>query len=115
MRDVGAHASVSLLAVSSACVLVVPSRGVYSGHCGFSGIDTPCGKCLAASCSKQLDACCSDDACGGVIKDVESCCAGSADTCATLQNGSDANGAHRELSACVESQCKGACAASSAA
>jgi hypothetical protein len=102
----------ALLALgASGCVLLVNPPS-YGPHCAFKGASTPCGKCLATSCIEEVDACCLDGSCGGVITDVESCATKSDAHCAALQSATDAGGAHAALSACVVSHCKDVCTAS---
>jgi hypothetical protein len=107
----------SLLAISAlvlvtfpACVLIVPTSSPGGPHCGFAGRDTSCGTCVAAKCIEAVDACCADESCGGIIKDLESCSALQGSSCDRLGNASDSDGVHRELSACVAKQCHEVCA-----
>jgi hypothetical protein len=81
-------------ALLSACILVVPSARPGGPHCKFAGIESPCGQCVAESCIEAVDSCCVDDACGGVIADLESCSTQRTQSCATLTNADDAYGAH---------------------
>ncbi len=101
----------AILAVSaSACILVVPSVEPGGPHCAFAGSETACGACIRTSCADQVDPCCKDDACGGVIADVEACAARRDESCARVQSLSDRDGAHRALSSCVATHCAEACA-----
>lgn len=93
----------------SACILVVPSAEPGGPRCRFAGIESTCGQCLADRCAAAVDACCLDDACGGVIADVESCAAGTAEACTRLADPNDRGGVHAELSTCVASQCSAPC------
>lgn len=97
-------------ALGSACILVVPDVDGGGAHCAFAGSETACGTCIRERCADRVDPCCSEDACGGVVADVEACATRGDDACARLQSASDRNGAHRELSSCVTSHCADACA-----
>jgi hypothetical protein len=70
---------------------------------------------VAESCIEAVDSCCVDDACGGVIADLESCSTQRTQSCATLTNADDADGAHRNLSTCVAKSCAEACGSPGAA
>jgi hypothetical protein len=94
----------------SGCVLIVPSATLGGAHCGFAGRDTSCGTCVAAKCASAVDACCTDESCGGIIKDLESCSAKGDSTCDRLVNAPEGDGVHRELSACVVKECRDLCA-----
>lgn len=106
----------SLLALSalvSGCVLIVPSARLGGPHCGFAGKDTSCGTCVAAKCTEEVDACCADESCGGIIEDLERCSTQQSASCDRLVNASEGDGVHRELSACVAKQCRDVCASAS--
>jgi hypothetical protein len=100
---------VAVAALVSGCVLVVPFADPGGPHCGFAGADSPCGKCITAQCIDSVDACCSNDACGGIIVDLESCATKVGASCDRLQNTGDDNGAHRDVSMCVASKCQSEC------
>lgn len=100
------------LALLSGCVLIVPNAKLGGAHCGFAGKDTSCGTCVAAKCGPSVDACCADESCGGIIKDLESCSAGGAG-CDRLVTPAEGDGVHRELSACVVKECRDVCASAS--
>ena len=107
------YASLAIVGVLvSGCVLIVPSAKLGGDHCGFAGRDTSCGTCVAAKCTAAVDACCEDASCGGIIKDLESCSREQGATCDRLGNPADADGVHRDLSACVIKECREVCAAS---
>ena len=95
---------------SASCVLLdfAPAGGA---HCKFAGIDSECGRCIADRCTAAVDACCFDDACGGVITDVEACAAKSSASCTHMADGADRGGAHADLSTCFAKECATVCGA----
>ena len=99
-----------LLAITSGCVLLVPSAKLGGPHCGFAGKDTSCGTCVAANCIDAVDACCAEESCGGIIKDLESCSVDNGASCERLGNAAEGDGIHRELSSCVVKKCRDVCA-----
>lgn len=103
-----------LAALASGCVLIVPSADPGGPHCQFAGIETTCGKCLAAQCIQYVDACCSDDACGGIIKDVEGCASRRDASCDRLESLAASEQSHRDLSTCAATHCKDVCAVGAA-
>jgi hypothetical protein len=102
-------ASLGLAAVASACVLAVDFAKPGGSHCRFTGVDSECGRCLTDRCSAVVDACCFDDACGGVITDVEVCATSSGVNCTHLADPGDRGGVHADLSACFVKECASAC------
>lgn len=100
-----------MAALASGCVLFVPFADPGGAHCKVAGADTACGTCIAAECIDLVDACCFDDKCGGIVKDVETCSTKNDATCDRLQSVTDSAGVHHDLSACVSSKCKDVCAA----
>src|ERR1022692_1552595 len=106
------HAIGAMLALgASGCILLVDPPQ-YKTHCSFAAAKTPCGECLTANCITELDPCCQDDTCGGVIADVESCATKHDAHCVPLQSPTDESGAHAALSICVATHCKDVCAES---
>ncbi|MBS2011606.1 MAG: hypothetical protein JST00_01735 [Deltaproteobacteria bacterium] len=101
---------VALAALSSACILAVSLPETGGAHCRFAGVESACGKCLAERCAAPVDACCFEDACGGVVLDVEGCASGSPEACARAADPSDRGGAHVDLSTCLARDCSDACA-----
>jgi hypothetical protein len=98
-----------LAAVASACILVVPSAEPGGAHCKLAGLETECGRCMADRCSAAVDACCFDDACGGVIADVDTCATETNEACVRVADPSDRGGRHADLSACVAKECATSC------
>lgn len=108
--NVRAHFAILCVAcVISACIFVVPSSDVGGVHCAFSGAESDCGRCLAQRCGAEVDACCLDDSCGGVISDVETCATKTDESCVRVASASDRGGAHSQLSKCVATGCATAC------
>jgi len=100
----------ALVAVGApGCVLVLPMASVGGAHCGFAGKSTSCGACVAEKCTAAVDACCFDDACGDIIKDLETCSTQQGPSCDRLGSASDSDGVHRDLSTCVAKECRAAC------
>lgn len=90
------------------CVFVTKSSDI-GAHCAFSGRDSDCGKCLVARCQSEIDACCADSACGGVIGLVEACATNLDEACDAAR--SVANESRRQsLASCLKERCGGACA-----
>lgn len=100
------------LLVVSGCVLIVPTGRAGGVHCGFAGRETSCGTCMAAHCGAAVDACCGDDACGGIITDLEGCSVSQGTegaSCDRLLNAPEGNGVHRDLSTCAKQECRDVC------
>jgi hypothetical protein len=69
-----------------------------------------CGRCVQRRCQKEVDACCGDGACGGLLAEVESCAAMNDAHCTSVQMAATSSeGARRDLAACVAARCRGAC------
>lgn len=100
---------VGLGAVASACILALPLAEPGGAHCRFAGIESECGRCVAARCSAAVDACCFGDTCGGVISDVDTCATNADAGCAPLADPHDRGGLHADLSTCLAKECATSC------
>lgn len=98
--------TVSGLLVAS-CVLVVDPPEEARPHCAFAGNETECGACIVLRCRGEVDRCCSEGACGGLIQDVESCAQQRGEACGRL--GAPRAGDASALSKCIARGCAGVC------
>jgi hypothetical protein len=98
-----------LAALASACIVTVPFADAGGAHCRFAGSESDCGRCVADHCAAAVDACCFDDACGGVISDLDTCATTTNDACVRVADPADRGGLHGELSTCVAKDCAAAC------
>lgn len=113
-------ASISLWAFSGC--LVVIRADTPGAHCGFSGSETTCGKCLAEKCQGAIDKCCSDDDCASgqysfvkpFMELIDSCASGDTAVCAALKKPDDYTyvAPAKILSTCLSESCAAACAGS---
>jgi hypothetical protein len=89
---------------AAGCILFV-NDDASSLHttCQFQGDDTPCAKCVAASCSKQLDDCCGDSVCTATALPVLSTCTPGSSVCSLTLAGAP------ELASCVSGACAVSC------
>lgn len=98
--------AVSGLLVAS-CVLVIDPPEESGPRCLFAGHDSECGECIKARCKGETDRCCSDGACGGLIKDVESCAKDRGEACGRLSV--PRQGDAKTLALCISASCAGIC------
>ncbi|MBX3187701.1 MAG: hypothetical protein KF819_11825 [Labilithrix sp.] len=96
------------------CILFV-SPEPLGEHCGFSGKEADCGKCVAARCQGEVDACCRDDACTSTLVSLEGCASARDDRCSAVRDARGTGGAAGALATCVASRCGGVCTKSSGA
>lgn len=92
----------------SGCILFVNDDASSLGTttCSFQGSDTACGKCVATTCSTELDACCTDSSCKGQLGWLDTCASQSDEvSCQELDTVAPA------LGVCVHDRCS-ACAGS---
>lgn len=105
--------------VLASCALVTFGGSDYGTTCGFSGRDKGCGKCIAGSCQKQVDACCADATCRkvpddstfgvsltndpGTLAKLDTCASGG--SCRDLEGDRNADAIRQ----CIEDKCQGEC------
>lgn len=120
MNAAGARALLTLAASSAlvGCILLVDAPEI-GPSCAFAGKETDCGTCITRRCSTQLDACCGDDWCDGLVRDVEGCATARDERCAAIRavanasaSASSSSAARPEraaLASCVATYCRGVC------
>lgn len=95
--------ALSLLVVG--CVLVV-SPETYGDRCRFAGDETSqCGRCIAERCRAEVDACCRDSACDGMMRTLDACSDAHGPDCAAL------GASDTDLGRCVARACAAVCVA----
>lgn len=99
--------AVALGAVSCIAFVDAEERGP---HCAFRGRETDCGTCIQKRCESEVDSCCLEGDCGGLVLDVEACAAKSDARCDVFRaETSSADLPRRRLAACVMERCRGVC------
>src|SRR5579859_2075552 len=91
------------------CIFAV-DHASYGDHCALKGGDTDCGRCLAERCQSQIDPCCLDSACGGLVDAVEGCAQSQDGRCDDVRASVNAAGAQGRLASCLAQLCGGPCA-----
>jgi hypothetical protein len=90
------------LAAAGCIAFVNDDPSSLSTTCHFQGDDTKCGACIAAACTSELNACCSDSTCSDVSLPALGACVSTTSTCGSLLTQSPA------LASCIASAC-GSC------
>lgn len=112
--------ALACLGALAGCVLFIDTPSTFDSACRFAG-DTieACGKCVAASCRAQVDACCRDGSCRPLLDSLDQCATSSSPTsstgCAKLQTTPTSSTAGTTLQDCIRARCAGSCKGSATA
>ncbi len=100
---------VLLLLVTGSCVLIVdPSAG--GAHCVLTPAGSDCATCLASRCTAEVDRCCMEGSCGGIVPLFEQCTRTHDESCGRLRTRTASPDANEARAAtCAVENCGGVC------
>ncbi len=99
--------AVALSLAATSCVFLVDSLpdGTTSS-CNLSTDASVCAICIETSCKTQLDACCGDDSCRGLLIDADECAKD--EYCGSLAS-AGASGKGADFVGCIQASCGASC------